>query len=41
MMVDKPSEQVRLQNRIITPPSESMYLMADLRRMDGYGIIIV
>ena len=35
MLVDKPSEQVKLQNRIITPPSESMYLMADLRHMDG------
>ena len=36
MLVDKPSEQVRLHNRIITPQSESMYLMADLRHMDGY-----
>lgn len=35
MLVDKPSEQAQLQNRIVTPPSESMYLMADLRRMDG------
>ncbi|XP_065890602.1 tectonic-like complex member MKS1 isoform X2 [Dysidea avara] len=35
VLVDKPSEQVRLHNRIITPQSESMYLMADLRHMDG------
>ena len=36
VLVDKPSEQVRLHNRIIIPQSESMYLMADLRHMDGY-----
>ena len=40
MLVDKPSEQAQLQNRIVTPPSESMYLMADLRRMDGYGLFV-
>ena len=36
VLVEKPSDQVRLQNRIITPQSESMHLMADLRHMDGY-----
>lgn len=30
-----PSDEERLSHRVITPPSQSMFLMADLRRMDG------
>ena len=37
----KPSDDERLSHRIITPPSQSMFLMADLRKLDGYGSITV
>lgn len=30
-----PSDEERLSHRVNTPPSQSMFLMADLRRMDG------
>ena len=32
---DKPSFDERVSHRIITPPSQCMYIMADLRKMDG------
>ena len=33
---ETPSEDEKLAHRIITPPSQSMFLMADLRKLDGY-----
>ena len=30
----RPSESERLSHRLIGPPSQSMYIMADLRKMD-------
>lgn len=32
---ETPSEDEKLAHRIITPPSQSMFLMADLRKLDG------
>ena len=32
---DKPTFDERVSHRIITPPSQCMYIMADLRKMDG------
>jgi len=32
---DKPNLDERVSHRIVTPPSQCMYIMADLRRMDG------
>ena len=33
---ETPSKDEKLAHRIITPPSQSMFLMADLRKLDGY-----
>lgn len=35
----RPSESERLSHRLIGPPSQSMYIMADLRKMDRYNTI--
>ena len=32
---DKPTFDERVSHRIVTPPSQCMYIMADLRKMDG------
>ena len=33
----RPSESERLSNRLIGPHSQSMFIMADLRKMDRYS----